>query len=55
MGIMRGQRGALRNPKKEEKDPEIEKALNQWFCALTGRGLRVSGPMLKSQKIFLTK
>jgi uncharacterized membrane protein len=37
--------GQQRNPQKlkpEDKDPDVEEALNQLFCIATGRGVRCS-------------
>jgi len=51
-------RGATRNitkPEERKEDPDVEEALNQLFCTVTGRGVRVSGPMWKSRRDFLTK
>jgi hypothetical protein len=31
------------------KNPDAEEALSQWFSILTGRGVRVSSPMLKNK------
>jgi len=35
-----------RKRKRESKDPEVDKAMNEWFTAVTERGFRISGPML---------
>jgi hypothetical protein len=35
--------------KREGKGPGVEVALSHWFSVLTGRDIRVSGPMLKSK------
>jgi hypothetical protein len=43
-------------PKTEGKDPDVEEALlNQLFSIVTGQGVCVSGPMLKSKSEQLTK
>ena len=31
------------------KDPEVEEALKQWFSAVLAKGVRISGPILKSK------
>jgi hypothetical protein len=39
----------------EGKDPDVEDALHQWFSIITGRGVRVSGPMLRKKSEELAK
>jgi hypothetical protein len=39
--------GTSQNLKRGDKIPDVEEALNQLFSILTGRDVRVSGPMLK--------
>ena len=41
--------------KREGKDPDVEEALDQWFSIVTGRGVRISGPILKSKSEELAK
>jgi hypothetical protein len=43
------QQGTSRNLTRGEKDPVVEEALTQWFSIVSGRGVRVSGPVLKSK------
>jgi hypothetical protein len=43
------EQGTSRKRKRQGKDPEVEEAVNQRFSILTERGVRVSGPMLKSK------
>jgi hypothetical protein len=45
-------------PKKQKhigKDPDVEDTLSQWFSIVTGRGIHISGPMLKSKSEELPK
>ena len=35
--------------KRSEKDLEVEEALEKWFKAVLGKGVRLSGPILKSK------
>jgi hypothetical protein len=53
--LCEGQQGISQKWKHEGKDLDVEEALNQWFSIVTGRGVRVSGPMLKSKSDELTK
>jgi hypothetical protein len=53
--IQHGQQGASPRRMCEGKDPDAEEALNQWLYIVTGRGVRVSGPMLKSKSEDLAK
>lgn len=48
-------RGTQRKRKREGKDPDVDAALNEWFGIVTGRAVRVSGPMLKSKAENLAK
>ena len=41
-------RVSLRKHKECRKDPEVEEALEQWFTAVLEKGMRMSGPILKS-------
>jgi hypothetical protein len=50
-----GQHGTSQKRKREGTDPDVEEALNQWFSTATGQGVRVSGPMLKSESEELAK
>ena len=47
--------GNIPKRKREGKDPDVEDALNQWFSIITGRGVRVRGPMLKKKSEKLAK
>jgi hypothetical protein len=47
--------GNIPKRKREGKDPDVEDALNQWFSIMTGRGVRVRGPMLKKKSEKLAK
>jgi hypothetical protein len=47
--------GISQKQKREGKDPDVEEALNQWFSIVTGQGVRVRGPMLKSKSEELAK
>jgi hypothetical protein len=42
------QQGTSQKQKHEGKDPDVEEALNQWFCIVTGQGIRLSGRVLES-------
>ncbi|XP_072119240.1 tigger transposable element-derived protein 4-like [Mobula birostris] len=53
--LCEGQQGTSQKRKREGKNPDVEKALNQWFSVVTGRGVRVSGPMLKNKSEELAK
>jgi hypothetical protein len=44
-----GKQGTSQKWKREGKDPDVEDTLNQWFSIITGRGVRVSGSMLKKE------
>ncbi|VVC31378.1 Homeobox domain-like,HTH CenpB-type DNA-binding domain [Cinara cedri] len=47
---------ANRKRKRESKDPEVDRAMNEWFSAVTERGVRISGPMLQQKaEIFVEK
>jgi len=35
-----------RKRKRESKDPEVYKAMNEWFYAVTEHDIRLSGPIL---------
>ncbi|XP_028677229.1 tigger transposable element-derived protein 4-like [Erpetoichthys calabaricus] len=48
-------RGTSQKRKREGKDPDVDEALNEWFAIVTGRGVRVSGPMLKCKAEELAK
>lgn len=50
-----GRRGSSQKRKREGKDPDVDEALNDWFAIVTGRGVRVSGPMLKGKAEELAK
>jgi hypothetical protein len=41
--------------KCKSEDPNFEEAISQWFCALTGRGVRVNGPLFKSKSKELSE
>jgi hypothetical protein len=41
--------------KREGKDPEVDKALSEWFSLITSRGVRMSGPMLKCKAEELSR
>ncbi|VVC26820.1 Homeobox domain-like,HTH CenpB-type DNA-binding domain [Cinara cedri] len=43
-----------RKRKREGKDPEVDKAMNEWFSAVTERGVRISGLMLEQKAEFFT-
>jgi hypothetical protein len=45
------QQGFSQIRKCEGKSPDVEEALNQWFCIVTGRVVGVSDPMLKSYMV----
>lgn len=40
---------STRKRKREGKDPDVDEALNKWFELTTGRGVNVSGPLLKKK------
>ncbi|CAI6365749.1 unnamed protein product [Macrosiphum euphorbiae] len=44
-----------RKRKREGKDPEVDKAMNEWFSAVTERGVRISGPMLEQKAEFFAQ
>jgi hypothetical protein len=44
-----GQQRTSQKQKREGKVPDAEEAVNQWFCVITLRGIRVSGPVLNSK------
>lgn len=44
-----------RKRKREGKDPEVDKAMNEWFSAVTERGVRISGPMLEQKAEFFAE
>ncbi|CAH8477968.1 unnamed protein product [Dicrocoelium dendriticum] len=50
-----GRRGTSQKRKSEGKDPDVDEALNDWFAFVTGRAVRVSGPMLKYKAEELAK
>ena len=50
-----GRRGTSQKRKREGKDPDVDEALNEWFAIVTGRAVRVSGPMLKCKAEELAK
>ena len=50
-----GRRGTSHKRKRDGKDPDVDEALNEWFAIVTGRGVRVSGPMLKCKAEELAK
>ena len=50
-----GKSGTSQKRKREGKDPDVEEALDQWFSIVTGRGVRISGPILKSKSEELAK
>ena len=50
-----GKQGTSQKQKREGKDPDVEDALHQWFSIITGRGVRVSGPMLRKKSEELAK
>jgi hypothetical protein len=50
-----GKRETSQKRKREGKNPDVEDALHQWFSIITGRGVRVSGPMLKNKSEELAK
>ncbi|VVC45663.1 Homeobox domain-like,HTH CenpB-type DNA-binding domain [Cinara cedri] len=41
--------------KREGKDPEVDKAMNEWFSAVTERGVRISGPMLQQKAEYFAE
>jgi hypothetical protein len=41
--------------KHDSKDPDTDGSLNQWFCIVTGQGMHVSDPKLKSKSRDFTK
>jgi hypothetical protein len=53
--LRHGQQGTPQKSKREDKDPDVEEAFNQWFSIVTGRGVRIIGPMLKSKLEELAK
>ena len=50
-----GKSGTSQKRKRKGKDPDVEEALDQWFSIVTGRGVRISGPILKSKSEELVK
>ncbi|VVC30453.1 Homeobox domain-like,HTH CenpB-type DNA-binding domain [Cinara cedri] len=44
-----------RKRKREGKDPEVDKAMNEWFSAVTERGVHISGPMLQQKAEFFAE
>jgi hypothetical protein len=44
-----------RKRKREGKDPIVDKAMNEWFSAVTERGVRISGPMLQQKAEFFAE
>ncbi|KAL4135374.1 hypothetical protein QTP88_006988 [Uroleucon formosanum] len=44
-----------RKRKREGKDPEVDKALNEWFSAVAERGARISGSMLEQKAEFFAE
>ncbi|KAL4121508.1 hypothetical protein QTP88_014006 [Uroleucon formosanum] len=44
-----------RKRKQEGKDPEVDKAMNEWFSTVTERDVRISGPMLKQKAEFFAE
>ncbi|XP_067126959.1 tigger transposable element-derived protein 6-like [Centruroides vittatus] len=53
--LCKGQQRTSQKRKRKSKDPDVEEALNQWFSVVTGQGVCVSGPMLKSKSEELAK
>jgi hypothetical protein len=49
------QQGNPPKRKREIKDRDVEEALSLWFSIVTGRGVRVSCPVLKSKTEELAK
>ena len=49
--------GQAETPKRKcgGKDPDVEEALDQWFSIVTGRGMNISGPVLKAKSEELAK
>ena len=46
--LQEGQAGTSKR-KSEGKDPDVEEALDQWFSIVSGRGVNISGPILKAK------
>ncbi|VVC29246.1 DDE superfamily endonuclease domain,Homeobox domain-like,HTH CenpB-type DNA-binding domain [Cinara cedri] len=44
-----------RKRKREGKDPEVDKAMNEWFSAITERGVCISSPMLQQKAEFFAE
>jgi hypothetical protein len=47
--LREGKQGISQKRKRDGKDPGVQEALTQWFSIVTGRGVCVSGQMLKSK------
>ena len=45
----KGERRLSQKRKRECKDPDVEKALSQWFSIVTTQGIHVTGPVLKNK------
>ncbi|KFM73405.1 Tigger transposable element-derived protein 4, partial [Stegodyphus mimosarum] len=52
--LQEGQTGTSRR-KREEKDPDVEEALDQWFSIVSGRGVNINAPILKAKSEELAK
>jgi hypothetical protein len=53
--LCHGQQGTTPRRELEGKVPDVEEALNQWFSIVTGQGVCVSGPVLRSKSEKLAK
>jgi centromere protein B len=53
--LRHGHQGTSRKRKREDKHPDIEETFNRLFSVVTGRGVGVSGPMLKMKSGDLAK
>jgi hypothetical protein len=49
MDISQGQQGTSQKRMLEDKDTDVEVALNKWFPTVTGRDVSIRDPMLKSK------
>jgi hypothetical protein len=49
------QQGTSQKQKLADKDADVEKALIQCFSVVTGRGVNISGPVLKTKPKELIK
>lgn len=54
LALQDGQTGISKR-KREGKDPDVEEALDQWFSLVSGRGVSISGPLLKMKSEELAK